>query len=67
MQGTILLSSPVATVALSSPTHTTREDGVMVDVCAVFLMPGSDLWDCPVVFPFNITISTADGSAGIFS
>ena len=61
-QFTDVLSSPVAIVTLTSTT--TREDSVMVEVCAHIMKPAFDL-DCPVVFPFNITISTADGSAGI--
>ena len=60
-QFTDVLSSPVATVTVNSTT--TKEDSVTVEVCAHIMMPASDL-DCPVVFPFDIAISTADDSAG---
>ena len=61
-QFTDVLSSPVAIVTVDP--ITAREDNITIEVCAHIMKPASDL-DCPVVFPFDITISTADGSAGI--
>ena len=55
-------SSPVAVVGLEMTSYSTREDFVMIEVCAEVLHPELD---CPVFFPFSITFSTADGSAGI--
>ena len=39
-----------------------REDGVMITVCANVTEP--DL-DCPALFPFNVTFTTDDDSAGM--
>ena len=57
-------SSPVAVVGLEMTSYITREDFLMIEVCAEVLDP--DL-ECPVWFPFNISFTTADGSAGIMN
>ena len=42
--------------------YTIREDGVMIYVCAEVSEPAMP---CPALFPFNVTFTTDDGSAGI--
>ena len=36
----------------------------MVELCAVVYEPDIN---CPIEFPFNISLSTADGTAGMIS
>ena len=58
----MLLAFPDATVGLEMTSYTIREDGVMIYVCAEVFQP--DL-PCPTWFPFNVTFTTDDDSAGI--
>ena len=58
----LLISFPVATVGLEMTSYSIQEDGVMIYVCAEVLEP--DL-QCPALFPFNVTFTTDDDSAGI--
>ena len=39
------------------------EDVGQVELCAAVFEP---LSDCPITFPFNVSLSTTDGSAGIY-
>ena len=52
----------MAVVGLEMTSYTTREDSVMIEVCARVLDPELE---CPIWFPFNISFTIADGSAGI--
>ena len=51
----------MAVVGLDTASYITVENSGMIEVCARVLDPEVD---CPVSFPFDITFSTADGSAG---
>ena len=52
----------MAVVSLEMTSYPTAEYSLMVDVCAIVVHPELS---CPVSFPFNVSFSTADGSAGI--
>ena len=58
----LLISFPAATVGLEMTSYTIREDGVMIYVCAEVFEPAMP---CPALFPFNVTFTTDDDSAGI--
>ena len=60
--GINLYSTPVATVGLEETFYSTPEDGGAVEVCVVVYMPDID---CPICFPFNVSLSTRDFSAGL--
>ena len=53
----------MAVVSLEMTSYATTENSLMIDVCAIVVHPELS---CPVSFPFNVSFSTADGSAGIF-
>ena len=53
----------MAVVGWEKTFYLTREDNVIFFVCAVVFDP--DL-ECPVSFSFNISFTTADGTAGIY-
>ena len=51
----------MAEVGLETTVYEVGEDVRIVEVCAVVLSP---LIPCPVDFPFDVALSTNDGSAG---
>lgn len=52
-----------ASVGLEMTVYDVTEGEGSVEVCAVVLTPGGD---CPIQFPFNVSLSFSEGSAGIF-
>ena len=60
--GIAVCSRNSATVGWGMTSYTIQEDGVMIYVCAEVFEP--DL-PCPALFPFNVTFTTDDDSAGI--
>ena len=42
--------------------YTVSEDEGMLEVCAVVFFPSGS---CPIQFPFNITLHTSNGTAGM--
>lgn len=55
------LPHAVAVVGLESTLYTMTEDAGLVEVCAVMYSPNIT---CPIEFPFNVYLSTTDGTAG---
>ena len=51
----------MAVVGLEQTFFRVSEDVVVVELCAVVSSPDID---CPIAFPFEIILSTLDGSAG---
>ena len=51
----------MAVVGLEKTFYRTTEGVGVVEVCAVVYSPSIT---CPIEFPFNILLQTADGSAG---
>ena len=43
--------------------HQVSEDLVVAVVCAVVYSPNGNI-DCPITFPFNVSLSTSDDTAG---
>ena len=58
----VLSYIPVAEVGLETTAYEVDEDVVVVEVCAVVLSPSIP---CPIDFPFDVALSTNNGSAGI--
>ena len=52
----------MAVVGLERTLYQVSEDVGVVEVCAIVFSPSSP---CPIAFPFNVRLSTDDGSAGI--
>ena len=50
-----------ATVGLEPTSLTVVEDVGVVELCAVVFQPDIE---CPIKFPFNVSLYTANGSAG---
>ena len=50
-----------AVVGLEKTFYNVSEDVGVVEVCAIVYMPTID---CPIAFPFDVSLSTRDGSAG---
>ena len=42
--------------------YNVSEDEGMVEVCAIVFFPSGN---CPIQFPFNITLVTSNGTAGM--
>ena len=57
------MSHTVIGVGLERTLYQVSEDVGAVNVCAVIKFYSSNV-DCPVPFPFDIKLSTGDGSAG---
>ena len=59
----LFLSDAVAVVGLERTFYTVTEDVDVVEVCAIveYVDP------CPISFPFEVILSTRDGSAGSHS
>ena len=55
------LSPTVAVVGLERTYYNVSESVGVVEVCAVVYQPTGV---CPIQFPFDVTLSTRDGSAG---
>ena len=51
----------MAVVGLERTLYQVSEDVGVVEVCAIVFSPSSP---CPIAFPFNVSLSTDDGSAG---
>ena len=51
----------MAVVGLERTLYSVAEDVGVVEVCAIVYSPTID---CPITFPFNVSLSTIDGSAG---
>ena len=56
-------SCPGATVGLEMTFYNVSEGVGVVELCAVVYEPDIT---CPIEFPFNVSLSTADGTAGMF-
>ena len=52
-----------AVVGLERMFYQVREDVGVVEVCAIVYSPTIV---CPINFPFNVSLSTSDNTAGIF-
>ena len=50
-----------AVVGLERTFYSVSEDVGVVEVCAIVYSPTID---CPIAFPFNVSLSTSEGSAG---
>ena len=61
-ESVILPFNPVAVVGLERTLYHTAESVGVVEVCAVVYSPHQE---CPIVFPFDIKLSTADRTAGM--
>ena len=48
-------------VGLEKMFYNVSEDVGVVEVCAIVYSPTID---CPIAFPFNVTLSTGDNTAG---
>ena len=55
-------SCPGARVGLERTFYSVSEGVGVVELCAVVYEPNIT---CPIEFPFNISLSTADGTAGL--
>ena len=53
----------VAVVGLERTAYTVTEDVVVVEVCAIVYSPSPNN-TCPINFPFDVRLSTSDGTAG---
>ena len=51
-------------MGLNQSFYQVSEDVGMVEVCAIVTSPSID---CPIQFPFNISLSTTDGTAGTYT
>ena len=51
-----------AVVGLEKTIYSVFEDGGVVEVCAIVYSPTID---CPIAFPFDVSLSTSDRTAGI--
>ena len=51
-----------AVVGLERTFHEVSEDVGVVEVCAIVYSPTID---CPIAFPFDVSVSTSDNTAGI--
>ena len=54
----------MAIVGLERTFYRESEDVGMVEVCAVVISPNGNI-PCPIMFPFNVSLSTTDDTAGI--
>ena len=52
----------MAVVGLERTLQVSEDDGV-IDVCIIVTSPDGNV-PCPIAFPFNISLSTTDDSAG---
>ena len=52
----------VAVVGLERTFYNVSEDVGLVEVCAIVYSPTID---CPINFPFDVSLSTSDNTAGI--
>ena len=55
----------MAVVGLERTFYNVSEDVGVVELCAVVYTP-DDSFDCPIMFPFEVNLSTEDESAGKF-
>ena len=55
----------VAVVGLERTFYSVSEDVGVVEVCAIVHVP-DDSFDCPIMFPFEVNLSTDDDTAGIY-
>ena len=53
-----------AIMGLGRTFYQVSEDVGVVEVCAIVYRPNGNL-DCPITFPFDVSLSTGDDSAGI--
>ena len=53
-----------AIVGLEKTFYQVTEDVGVVEVCAIVYSPNANL-TCPISFPFDVSLSTGDDSAGI--
>ena len=53
----------MAVVGLERTFYSVSEDVGVVEVCAIVYQPDSGI-TCPITFPFDVSLSTLDGSAG---
>ena len=53
-----------AIVGLERTLYQVSEDVGVVEVCAIVYEPNGNL-ACPITFPFDVSLSTGDDSAGI--
>ena len=51
-----------AVVGLEKTMYSVSEDVGVVEVCAIVYSPTID---CPIAFPFNVSLSTSDRTAGM--
>ena len=49
-------------MGLERTMYSVSEDVVVVEVCAIVYSPAID---CPIAFPFDVSLSTSDRTAGI--
>ena len=55
----------VAVVGLEETFYNVSEDVGIVEVCVIVYEPDDDL--CPISFPFQVQLSTSDGTAGSYT
>ena len=51
-------------VGLEKTFFNVSEDVGTVEMCAIIYMPNGTV-NCPIAFPFNVSLSTSDFTAGI--
>ena len=51
-------------MGLERTLYQVSEDDGVVEVCAIVYEPNGNL-DCPITFPFEVSLSTGDDSAGM--
>ena len=49
-------------MGLERTLYSVSEDVGVVEVCAIVYSPTID---CPIIFPFDVSVSTSDNTAGI--
>ena len=58
-----LYTNAVAVVGLERTFYDVLESVGVVEVCAIVYQPDGGI-TCPIAFPFNVSLSTRDGTAG---
>ena len=61
MYVSVVAPPPGAVVGLERTFYQVSEDVGVVEVCAIVYSPNVT---CPIEFPFNVNLTTSDGSAG---
>ena len=53
----------MAVVGLEETFISVEEDVGIIELCAIVYEPGDEI--CPIVFPFAVSLTTSDDTAGI--